>query len=162
MAKSKSTKQLQKVQNVQKIQNEQNVQNVQNVQNTQELVYSEHFEGPLPHPEILYRYSQIDPDIPNRIIKMVEEQSKARLENEKKELENIIELRTQHLNQESNYNNRGQLYGFLVLAIITIGSFILIFNNKPISGFSTLGTAIVGVIASVVYNNINKKGNNKE
>ena len=91
---------------------------------------------------------------------MVEEQSKTRMENEKIELENIIELRIKHLNQESNYNNNGQLYGFLLLAIITIGSFILIFNNKPISGFGTLGTAIIGAIASVVYNN--KKDNDKE
>ena len=142
MAKSKSTKQL------------------QNIQKTQKVVYSEHFEGPLPHPDILARYSQIDPDIPNRIMKMVEEQSKTRMENEKIELENIIELRIKHLNQESNYNNNGQLYGFLLLAIITIGSFILIFNNKPISGFGTLGTAIIGAIASVVYNN--KKDNDKE
>ena len=134
-----------------------NSKEIEKAKETKSVVYSEHFQGPLPHPDILYKYSQINSDIPNKIIAMAEEQSKARLENEKKEHDNIIELRNSYAKQEAKYNNNGQLYAFIVILVLILGGFILILFNKDIGGYVTIGVAIAGAIANIMYNNNEEK-----
>ncbi|CAM3106320.1 DUF2335 domain-containing protein [Streptobacillus ratti] len=133
--------------------NNSNIQELKKENKNDNLILTARFEGPLPHPSILDGYAKINPDIPNRIIKMAEEQSKARIDNEKKENENIIELRKTALNSEVSYNKRAQCFGFILLLILFLAGPILIVLNKDVGGYLSVMVGIIGAVGSILYNN---------
>ena len=100
-----------------------NSKEIEKAKETKSVVYSEHFQGPLPHPDILYKYSQINSDIPNKIIAMAEEQSKARLENEKKWdiFELNVDIKTAILNFYKE--TQGSKYDWLGILLSNIFNF---------------------------------------
>ncbi|WP_067140091.1 DUF2335 domain-containing protein [Oceanivirga salmonicida] len=95
--------------------------------------------GPLPSPDILYQYKNVQPDAPDRIIKMAELQTENRVNMETKEQENVHKLR----NEQSSRENQAQVFAFILLLCMVLGSLYLIYVDKEISGFITLGTTII-------------------
>lgn len=110
-----------------------------------------HFEGPLPHPDILNRYGDVDKNIPRLIVDMAQKQTNSRIENEKLEQESIIKIRKAYVEQESKFNNRGQLYSFIIIMTLILGGIYLLNNDKNISGYISLGIGVVGAISILVY-----------
>lgn len=110
-----------------------------------------HFEGPLPHPDILNRYGDVDKNIPRLIVDMAQKQTNSRIENEKLEQESIIKIRKAYVEQESKFNNRGQLYSFIIIMTLILGGIYLLNNDKNISGYVSLGIGVVGAISILVY-----------
>lgn len=103
------------------------------------------FAGPIPHPEILEGYKNIDPSFSERIFKLTE-----------KDQEHRIKLEDYAVRENLKNNKQGMLFGFIIaLSSIAVGGF-LIYNNKSIAGLVALLTPLVGVIAVFIANNKDK------
>ena len=97
----------------------------------------EYFAGPLPHPNILGKYEQIQKGAANRIIKMAEKQSSHRQDIEKKVIQSNV------------WNERiGMVFAFIITLSIVVGGVFLIYSDKEGYGFAT----IVGAFALHFYN----------
>ena len=93
----------------------------------------ESFKGPLPPPHLLAKYDQIQKGLADRIISMAERQSAHRQELERKVISsNILNERT------------GMHYAFLLTVVFIFFSGVLIYLDKGVAGYITLGTIIVG------------------
>ncbi len=77
---------------------------------------------------------------------MAENQNEHRLSLEKQEQDNIINLRTMQVNNEIKYNYIALILMFIIImTLIIIGAF-LILKDKNVSGYISLGVAIIGVL----------------
>lgn len=112
----------------------------------QKIQYEELFLGPIPHPNILNGYKNIDSTFPDRIFKLTE-----------KDQEHRIKLEGYAIKENLKLNKWGMVCGFLIAIFsLGIGAFLL-YNDKSIGGFAALLTPLVGVIAVFISN---KKTNN--
>lgn len=104
------------------------------------------FAGPLPHPDILKGYGNIDSSFPDRILKLAE-----------KDQEHSISMEEYAIKENFKANRRGTDAGLIVCVLaILIGAF-LIYNDKSVAGLVTLLTPLAGLI--VVFIKSNKKDN---
>lgn len=101
---------------------------------------SEIYSGPIPHPEHLRQYDEIEPGSAKLIIQMFIEQSKHRRKQEDKILDADIKGFA-----------RGQVFGFIILLLAIIGGFILIAFEKDGIGLASIITAIAGLSLSYFY-----------
>lgn len=99
------------------------------------------FSGPLPSPEDFNAYGKVVKDAPQRILKMAEEQSKHRMDMEKK-----------LLNRSTAESVMGQIIGFLI-AILFLGAALWLGLN----GHDVLAGAIVAAISSLIIVFVLKK-----
>lgn len=97
------------------------------------------FSGPLPPPEVLEKYGDINRSFPGRIISMAEKEQKNRHLNDKKE----FELYNYRLETERKDILRGQVFGFIIgLSAIIGGILCAIFVNSWLGGvIATTGAA---------------------
>ncbi|MBE2990324.1 DUF2335 domain-containing protein [uncultured Sneathia sp.] len=117
-----------------------------NIEKKSLKLVSETFSGPLPHPDVLEKYKNIKNDAPDIIFRMAENQNEHRLSLEKQEQDNIINLRTMQVNNEIKYNYIALILMFIIImTLIIIGAF-LILKDKNVSGYISLGVAIIGVL----------------
>lgn len=93
--------------------------------------------GPIPSPEVLAEYNEIDPTFANRILVMAEQQSSHRQEMEKK----IVKSGTRD-------SFMGIVFGFLIGILSLIVSLILGLNGRTIES-SLLGVGGLGGLVSV-------------
>lgn len=105
---------------------------------TQEIlvVEQELFLGPLPHPKHLTEYAKISPDIPERIMRMAENQSDHR-----RQLESAIVASNLKLEV------RGQVFGFVIAMSAVIGGIYLMANGQSLEGAATAISAVAGLVA---------------
>lgn len=91
------------------------------------------FQGPLPHPEVLAGYEKTLKGAADRILTMAEEQSRHR-----RDLESKVVI--------SNIQNEktGMTLAFTITVLFIILSGILIYFDKTIAGYLTLGTVVIG------------------
>lgn len=107
--------------------------------------------GPIPSPEVLAEYNQIDPTFANRILIMAEQQSLHRQVIEKK----IV-------NSGTRDSLIGIVFGFLIGIITLIVSLILGLNGRTIES-SLLGVGGLGSLVSVfIYGTRQKDKENDE
>lgn len=108
------------------------------------MIKQNSFSGPLPPPDILKGYKEVEDDFPNRIMNMAESQANHRRELEKKVLNsNIINERI------------GLVFGFIIFVLGLIISYLLIMNDKTLIGI----VSFIGVLGSgaAIFVNQNKK-----
>ena len=67
---------------------------------------TELFAGPVPHPEILRQYNEIDPGIADRIIKMAE-----------KDQDHVIECNKKSLELQKRDNFFGMIFAFVIVLL---------------------------------------------
>ena len=129
------------------------------------VAHVESYTGPIPHPSTLAGYEKICKGAADRIITMAEKQLEHRIQMEKLQLEEEYKLHQQQFEQYKKFNDRGQIFGFILFLIFILGSFSLLYSGKFVIGFTTLGTTILFGIISVVYkfkfDNIKKSNNIK-
>jgi hypothetical protein len=109
------------------------------------VMQSEQFEGPIPHPEHMKLYKNIDTTFPNRILKMAEKNL-----DHKQSMEKITTF--------------GELFiGFLGWSTPTSISFYVLYNaiqfindGKSIEAFIALVTAITTLVGAFYMKNRNK------
>ncbi len=111
--------------------------------------------GPIPSPETLKGYADIDSSFPKRIFAMAEKQSNHRINLEEKVIKtNIKNERT------------GMFLGAFISILTILGGIYLIAIDKDISGFSTILIAIAAIVGIFIKNKNSEKEevsqNNKE
>jgi uncharacterized membrane protein len=106
--------------------------------------------GPIPSPEVLAEYNQIDPTFANRILVMAEQQSLHRQKMEK----TII-------NSGTRDSLLGIVFGFLIGVITIIVSLILGLNGRTIES-SLLGIGGLGGLVSVFIYGTRGKDNDED
>ena len=98
------------------------------------------FSGPIPPPEMLRQYDEIQPGLAERIISMAEQQSAHR---------RILEKRVVSSNELRALI--GQVMAF-VIALFGIGSGVyLAMHDKPTEGLTAILGTLVGIVGVFVY-----------
>ena len=104
--------------------------------NSLTLIKSQMYSGPLPHPDMLAKYEEIEKGTASRIIKMAENQSEHRQTIEKR----VIQANIQN-------ENTGMFLAFFMTITIILASAFLVFSGKDVSGlvmlFSGLGIQFI-------------------
>jgi len=104
------------------------------------------FSGPIPHPEVLARYNQIDETLVNRIVSMAENESSHRHRQETIELQ----ARITHLKESDIDVKRGQVFAFIiVISFIVSGLLVALYGNPWAGGFISLG-ALAPIITAFI------------
>lgn len=100
----------------------------------------EYHSGPLPSPETLAKYKEIDEELFRTIVSMAKNQSVHRREIEK-----------QVISSDIKSEKRGQWFAFILFLILIVGSFYLVYLGKYF-GIAGIVSAIVGGIAIFINN----------
>ena len=101
---------------------------------------SELFAGPLPHPDTLMGYKEIDSSFPDRIMSMAEKDA----EHHRKMEEHIII-------ENFNSNKIGMIFGFLIsITAIGLGAW-LISIDKDAYGIAAIITPLVGIAGTFIF-----------
>lgn len=100
------------------------------------IVQQEVFSGPIPHPRLLAEYEKLQPGSMDRFMKMAEQQQTHRMELEDKALESQLKS-----------NERGQIFGFILSALIIVIGIVLFVIGMPVFGICV----IVVLVAALVF-----------
>lgn len=105
-----------------------------------------HWEGPLPHPNILHEYASIDSSFPERIVRMAEEQSRHR-----RELERTITLAEVEDAVKDRLERRlGQIFA-TGLVVVVLGVVLWLgLNDRTVVASILAGTSIIGILTILV------------
>jgi uncharacterized membrane protein len=114
------------------------------------------FQGPLPPPEILYRYDQIIPGAADRIIQLAESEIRHRQEQEKAATDANIQAQRRQLEIAEiqvrlvhNSDRLGQSLGFLVSVICLGASLYLGLNGQPWLGGVLAALPLAAIIRAL-------------
>lgn len=112
----------------------------------QEVSVSQHkqefYQGPVPKPEDLQKYEQIQQGFANRLLTMAEKEQEERIKLNNK----IIEENTKINILNDNSRKRGQLFAFLSIIAISFLCAYCVYNGSSIDArYIAIGT-IVGVV----------------
>nr|MBV6630593.1 DUF2335 domain-containing protein [Oceanococcus sp. HetDA_MAG_MS8] len=100
---------------------------------------SQSFSGPIPHPDTLRSYDEVDPGFSNRIVEMAESEQKHR-----------HALQSTALNGTVAEIARGQHYAFLLCLICLLGSIGLIVAGHSVAGTIFAGGTVTGVASMFI------------
>lgn len=105
-----------------------------------EIVVSEHFSGPMPHPRHLRQYEDVLPGAAERILTMAE-----------KSLEHNTSMSARMLAAEIDDSRRGMRFGALLFALLIICAFASMFvtESEIVPGLF-LGAAAIGAITAFI------------
>lgn len=105
-----------------------------------EIVVSEQFSGPMPHPRHLRQYEEVLPGAAERILTMAE-----------KSLDHNTTMSNKMLSAEIEDSKRGMRFGAGLFALLIAGAFgsILVTDSEVIPGLF-LGAAAIGAITAFI------------
>lgn len=95
---------------------------------------SQEFSGPIPPPQVLAGYDNVQAGFANRIVAMAEKEQAHRHFIEDKALSSSISIQ-----------KRGQIFALILSLLILIGSMFLIYNGREISGSVLAGSVLIGL-----------------
>ena len=119
-------------------------------QKEQAMLTLEMYYGPIPHPEILKKYDELDPGAAKLIIENGVNESVHRRDMEKRLLK-----------KEINDKRRGQYLGFIIGLVVILAGTYLIYANHPITGTLLSGTSLLGLVGSFLSSGSNDRNNEK-
>lgn len=119
-------------------------------QKEQAMLTLEMHYGPIPHPEILKKYDELDPGAAKLIIENGVNESVHRRDMEKRLLK-----------KEINDKRRGQYLGFIIGLVVILAGTYLIYANHPITGTLLSGTSLLGLVGSFLSSGSNDRNNEK-
>lgn len=128
---------------------------VKKIETSNHLVthHSHHlFSGPLPPPEILAKYENLQTGLAERIIRMAEEQASHRQTLETKSLEAKIH----HFKKRNAKAKLGQIYAFIVAMAAILGGLTLAYFDKQIVAAIISGLGLGGIITAFIYGRTNQ------
>ena len=104
------------------------------------VMRSEMYSGPIPPPEALARYEEIQPGAADRILKMAEKQQEHRMA-----------LETKAIGGQVDQSKRGQLFGFiLVFVCIAVAVFFAVYFGMTAFAVTFLCVTMVSVVGLFV------------
>jgi uncharacterized membrane protein len=101
------------------------------------------YQGPIPPPEMLSQYNDVIKNGAERIFVIFEKQSTHRIDTETKIVKHDI-----------IQSYLGITFAAILSMTVIIGGMILIYNNKEISGFSTLFSGLAALVGTFIYGRI--------
>ena len=104
-------------------------------------VSEQHFSGPVPPPDSLARYKEIDASIPDRIVAMAEVQQKENNAARNK----VIDAQSEALAGQIKHGDKGQNYALIVSVLAIVCSTFLIAIDKEIYGSVFGGGMLCGL-----------------
>jgi len=104
-------------------------------------VSEQHFSGPVPPPNTLARYKEIDASIPDRIVTMAEVQQKENNAARNK----VIDAQSEVLVGQIRHDDKGQNFALIVAVLMIICSTFLIAIDKEIYGSMLGGGTLCGL-----------------
>ena len=108
------------------------------------IIRSEMYSGPIPPPEALARYEEIQPGAADRILKMAEKQQEHRMA-----------LETKAIGGQVDQSKRGQLFGFiLVFVCIAVAVFFAVYFGMTAFAVTFLCVTMVSVVGLFVTGNM--------
>jgi len=109
------------------------------------------YSGPLPHPDILAKYEQLDPGRAARILDWIESQSNHRMQ-----------LENQVVRSDGKRPWCGLFFGFVV-AIFTVGAGAYVaVQGHPTAGATIATTVVVGLVGTFIYGSESRKHERSE
>ncbi len=105
-----------------------------------------HFQGPIPPPDLLAGYESITPGFANRILKMTEDQSTHRYSLETKSIDADIAIRNRMMNERRT----GQYMAFMIALLFAASGVYLISKGIKIEGLIFGGVGLVPVIYAFI------------
>lgn len=108
--------------------------------------HQEHFSGPLPPPFVLQKYNDVVPGAAERILMMAEQQSKHRMELEKKVIESDIQK-----------SNLGQRFAFVIVVLGLLIAAYLGVNGHEVAAAAIGGGGLVSLAGIFISSRIEKK-----
>lgn len=104
------------------------------------VIRSEMYSGPIPSPEALARYEEIQPGAADRILKMAEKQQEHRMA-----------LETKAIGGQVDQSKRGQLFGFiLVFVCVAVAVFFAVYFGMTAFAVTFLCVTMVSVVGLFV------------
>lgn len=104
-------------------------------------VSEQHFSGPLPPPDSLAKYKEIDASIPDRIVTMAEVQQK---ENNAAR-SHVMDAQSKALTAQIRHDDKGQNFALVVSVLMIVCSTFLIAIDKEIYGSLLGGGTLCGL-----------------
>jgi uncharacterized membrane protein len=104
-----------------------------------------HYQGPLPPPEALARYEQIQIGLANRIVALAEQESQHRHEIDKT-----------WLNKAFEQERRGQAFGLVIGVVAIVAGTVAAIAGSQIAGSIIGGGGVVGLVSVFVLGNKSK------
>lgn len=117
------------------------VERLEPEQKEQAMMTLEMHYGPIPHPEILKKYEELDKGAAKLIIENGVQESVHRREMEKAIFKKAV-----------NDKKRGHYLGFLIGLIVILAGCWLIYSEHPITGTLLSGTSLLGLVGSFTGN----------
>lgn len=106
---------------------------------------SESYSGPLPHPDILKMYNELDPDFTKIIFTHFKEEQEHRHKIDNKAIDGAIRS-----------DKRAQYMAFTICIIVLGISFYAVYSGKEVAGIIGLVMSLGGLIAAFLKSNNNK------
>jgi uncharacterized membrane protein len=131
----------------------------QNQQSSISVSRQQLFAGPVPSPDLLEKYEQIQPGFADRLIKMAEKEQEHRLKSQEKLIDGERELSNKEL---ANFK-RGQIFAILSVFIIVSLCVFIFYRGYKTEGRDIAVAVIIGLAGIFISGRFNrKKGHNKE
>lgn len=119
------------------------------------------WSGPLPHPEALQQFENIEVGLATRIVRMAEDEGAHRREKERTELT----LRGDILRGRERRESRNTLLGIICaafIALVTIGcATFLAYSGHTLTGFGIIIANLVALTGAFLYGHQRKAQTNK-
>lgn len=126
------------------------------------IIQQEVFKGPIPHPQILQQYEEVQPGFANTIVNMAVKEQEHRHEIEKTIVQSEALLNTgqvEVIRSSIKLKSRLQIFGFVLTAALLIIGSICIFLDKNIGSITTFILAVGSFCWTMFYG---KKNNGDE
>jgi uncharacterized membrane protein len=98
------------------------------------------FSGPVPPPDFLAAYEQVQPGLASRLVSLAEKNS-----------EHIRSRQASAQKFEFIQVFAGQLFAFLLCLAAFVCGTILLFNGKELGGFAAIISALAVLVTSLIY-----------
>ena len=109
------------------------------------------WKGPLPPPEVLRRFKDLQPDAPERILSMAEEEARTRREIMKLTAGSELERKSFELREYHRDVRRGQLIAFVYLMSALIGAVVCACLDCEKVGIAIAGVGAAGIVSNFIW-----------
>jgi uncharacterized membrane protein len=113
----------------------------------QQTIEGKFYSGPLPESAELKAYAEVFAELPSRIVAMAE-----------KEQDHRHKLQERRMGGQIWLTGAGQVFAFILAAMMIAGAVYLLATDKPIAGFTTLALGIGSAIGPFLYRKSMRRG----
>ena len=110
------------------------------------ILASQSFTGPIPPPDMLAKYEQIQVGLADRIMKQAESQTAHRIK-----IESIV------ITSDKNKSYLGIIFAFILGMTGLLGGLFLAYVGKSAEGYVFSGTSLVSLVGTFIYGTTSRR-----